>query len=369
MRIVLFANTDWFLYNFKLPLARALRERGHEVVLVSPPGAYGLELRRMGFRWEAFELTRSGVDPFTEWFAVRRLQALYRSLQPDAVHHFTIKCVIYGSIAARAAGVGQVVNSVTGLGFVMLAKTLKARLIRPIAALLYRKALAHTKVIFQNRDNLATLSAMGALSLSETKIIPGDGVDTDYFTPASASGTGALILMMGRLLWSKGIREYVDAAAIVRAQAPHVRFLLVGSPDAGNPESVDAATLARWRAEGNVELLGQRADVLALQQSCSVAVLASTQGEGMPRALMEAAACGKPMVATDVPGSRELVVDGVNGFLVPPGDAAALAAAILELVRQPDVARRMGIAARQRLVAEFSDERIIAQTLQVYGLA
>src|SRR5881397_2184851 len=115
MRIVLFANTDWFLYNFKLPLARALRERGHEVVLVSPPGPYGPELRRVGFRWEAFELTRSGVHPFKEWLAVRRLQGLYRNLQPDAVHHFTIKCVIYGSFAARAAGVARIVNSVTGL--------------------------------------------------------------------------------------------------------------------------------------------------------------------------------------------------------------------------------------------------------------
>jgi glycosyltransferase involved in cell wall biosynthesis len=323
----------------------------------------------MGFRWEAFELTRSGVHPFREWFALRRLQALYRSLQPDAVHHFTIKCVIYGSFAARAAGVGQIVNSVTGLGFVMLAKTLKARLIRPIVGLLYRKALAQTTVIFQNRDNLATLAALGALSRSETKVIPGDGIDTDYFMPASVPDAGTRVLMVGRLLWSKGIGEFVDAAAIVRTQLPHVRFLLAGSPDSGNPESVDVATLARWRTDCNVELLGHRSDVLSLQQSCSVAVLASTQGEGMPRALMEAAACGKPMVATDVPGSRELVIDGVNGLLVPPGNAAALAAAILKLVRQPDVARKMGIAARQRLIAEFSDECIVAQTLQVYGLA
>jgi glycosyltransferase involved in cell wall biosynthesis len=369
MRIVLFANTDWFLYNFKLPLARALRERGHDVVLVSSSGQYGPKLRDLGFRWEPFELTRSGVHPYTEWSAMRRLQALYRRLEPDAVHHFTIKCVIYGSFAARAAGVGHIVNSVTGLGFVMLARTLKARLIRPLVGLLYRKALAHTKVIFQNRDNLATLAALGALNQSETKVIPGDGVDTDYFMPASGPVAEIRVLMVGRLLWSKGIREYIDAAAIVQRQLPHVRFMLAGSPDAGNPESVDEATLTRWRAESGVELLGQRSDVLALQQSCSVAVLASTQGEGMPRSLMEAAACGKPMVATDVPGSRELVVDGVNGFLVPPGSAVALAAAILKLVAQPDVACRMGLAARQRLVAEFSDERIIAQTLQVYGLA
>jgi glycosyltransferase involved in cell wall biosynthesis len=369
MRILLFANTDWFLYNFKLSLARSLRDRGHEVVLVSPAGPYGPELRRLGFRWEPLELSRSGIDPIAELLVIRRLRALYRRLRPDVAHHFTIKCVIYGSFAGRAAAVPRIVNSVTGLGFALLARTIKARSIRPIVALLYRRALAGTTVIFQNHDNLATLNSLGALRRSETRVIPGDGIDTERFMPPAVAPAEPVVLMMGRLLWSKGVAEFVAAAALVRAEAPAARFVLAGAPDPGNPESVDEETLRRWRSEGHVELVGQRSDVLELQQACSIAVLASTQGEGMPRALLEAGACGKPMVGTDVPGSRELVEHGVTGLLVPPADSASLAAAILSLLRHPELALRMGWAARARVVAEFSDHRITARTEEVYGLA
>ena len=366
MRILLFANTDWFLLQL-VGLARC-RERGHEVVLVSPAGSYGPELRRLGFRWEPLEPSRSGIDPIAELLVIRRLRALYRRLRPDVAHHFTIKCVIYGSFAGRAAGVPRIVNSVTGLGFALLARTIKARSIRPIVALLYRRALAGTTVIFQNHDNLATLNSLGALRRSETRVIPGDGIDTERFMPPAVPPTEPVVLMMGRLLWSKGVAEFVAAAALVRAEAPAARFVLAGAPDPGNPESVDEETLRRWRSEA-LELVGQRSDVLELQQACSIAVLASTQGEGMPRALLEAGACGKPMVGTDVPGSRELVEHGVTGLLVPPADSASLAAAILSLLRHPELALRMGWAARARVVAEFSDHRITARTEEVYGLA
>ncbi|MCL2657536.1 MAG: glycosyltransferase family 4 protein [Betaproteobacteria bacterium] len=368
MRVLLFANTDWFLWNFKLALARALRERGHEVLLLSPPGPFGEKLRAEGFRWEAFPLSRSGVHPLAELDAIRRLIRLYRELSPDVVHHFTIKCVIYGSFAARRAGVGRIVNSITGLGFALLASTFKARLIRPVVVALYRRALVGTRVIFQNADNRDTLAALGALRRAEVEVIPGDGVDTVKFAPLATQRFGATVLMMGRLLWSKGVGVFVDAARIVRQRRPDARFLLAGAPDPGNPESIDPAILAQWRQEGTVEWLGQRSDVLALQQSADIAVLASTQGEGMPRALLEAAACGKPMVATDVPGSRELVRDGENGRLVPPGDAQALAQAILGLLDDPQTAQRMGRVARMDVEAEFSDARIVARTLAVYGL-
>ncbi len=367
MRILLFANTEWFLFNFKLALARALRERGHDVILLSPAGPYGERLRAEGFRWEPFELSRSGVNPLAEFGAVRRLARLYRALKPDLVHHFTIKCVIYGSLAARRAAVGKVVNSITGLGFAMLADTPKARLIRPIVVALYRRALAGTDVIFQNADNRDTLAALGVLARSRVHVVPGDGIDSAYFAPGDVRPAGATVLMMCRLLWPKGVGDYVEAARRVREEMPAARFLLAGSPDAGNPESIDAATLARWQAAGAVEFLGQRGDALALNQACDMAVLASTQGEGMPRALVEAASCGKPLVATQVPGSRELVSDGINGYLVPPGAPAALAAAILAILRDPQAAARMGRAARAKVLAELCDERILARTLEIYA--
>lgn len=368
MRVLLFANTDWFLYNFKRALAVALQAQGHEVVLVSPPGPFGEKLRALGMRWEPFALSRSGINPLAEWATVGRLTHLYREVAPDLVHHFTIKCVIYGSFAARRAGVARVVNSITGLGFAMLARTPKARIIRPVVVALYRRALAGTQVVFQNTDNRDTLQALGVLARSGVHVIPGDGVDTEVFRPDPHRGPGQCVLMMGRLLWSKGVGVFVEAAARVRAEMPDARFCLAGEADPGNPESIESESLARWKAEGAVEFLGQRSDVVALQQKCDVAVLASTQGEGMPRALLEAAACARPLVATDVPGSRDLVADGENGFLVPPGDAAALAAAIMTLLRDPERAQRMGAAARARVLAGLSDVRIVERTLNVYDL-
>lgn len=367
MRVLLVTNSDWFLYNFKRSLARSLRDAGHEVILASPEGSYGPRLCEEGFRWESFALSRSGINPLAELRSMWRLHALYRALRPDVVHHFTIKCIIYGSIAARWAGVRHVVNSVTGLGFALLADTLKARLIRPVVTGLYRVALAGTDVVFQNVDNRDSLDALGALGNSRVCIIPGDGVDTAHFVPP-AEQPQDVVLMMARLLRSKGVAEYVAAAGIVRQARPGTRFLLAGAPDPGNPESIDGATLDAWRREGAVELLGQRNDVLALQQSSSVAVLASTQGEGMPRSLLEAAACGRPLVATDVPGCRDLVVNGENGLLVCPGDAQALANAILALLADPERAARMGRVARARAEALYSDASVNGQTQALYAL-
>jgi glycosyltransferase involved in cell wall biosynthesis len=365
MRVVLFANTDWFLYNFKLSLAEALRERGDEVVLLSPPGEYGPRLREMGFRWQALPVSRSGINPLAELATIRRVEAVYRELRPHLVHHFTIKCVIYGSLGARRAGVAHIVNSVTGLGFALLANTWKARLIRPIVLALYRKALRGTQVVFQNADNRETLAASGVVAASDVHVIAGDGIDTSRFVP-DVTPPDLSVLMMARLLYSKGIAEFVEAARRVRTVMPQVRFLLAGEADPGNPESVDAETLARWKAEGAVAFLGHRSDALALNQACSIAVLPSTQGEGVPRALLEAAACARPLVATDVPGCRELVQNGVTGLLIPPGDAAALCNAIMTLLHDPALRESLGRAARELVEARFSDRQIIAQTFAIY---
>lgn len=369
MKILLFANTDWFLFNFKLSLARTLCARGDELILMSPPGEYGPRLRELGFRWEPLPLTRSGVNPFAELAVIRRIAALYREWQPDLVHHFTIKCVIYGSFAARQAGVPAIVNSVTGLGFALLADSLKARLIRPVVLLLYWLSLRGTEVIFQNRDNRDTLAAHGVLAASHVQVIAGDGIDTDHFRPALTPPRRLTVLMMARLLHSKGIADFVAAAGRVRAKLPDVRFLLAGAQDPGNPESVGDLALGAWRAAGNVEFLGHRSDVLELNQEASVVVLASTQGEGIPRALLEGAACGVPMVATDVPGCRDVVLEGETGHLVPPGDPVRLAEALLALLSDEPRRLRVGSAARKHVERCFSDAVVIAETCAVYARA
>lgn len=369
MRVLLFANTDWFLFNFKLTLVQALRARGDEVILLSPSGDYGPKLREMGFRWEAVPVSRSGINPLAELAVIRRLASLYRDWRPAVVHHFTIKCVIYGSIAARLAGVKAVVNSITGLGFALLAKTPKARLIRPVVLSLYRFALRGTEVVFQNRDNRATLERHGVLASCHVHVIPGDGIDTRRFMPPLQRPEGCVVLMMARLLRSKGVAEYVAAARQVRRRFPEARFLLAGAPDPGNPESVDDASLEAWRGEGVVEFLGHRSDAVELNQTADIVVLASTQGEGIPRALLEGAACAAPMVATDVPGCREVVRDGETGFLVAPGDPVALADGIARLIADPALRRAMGAAARAAVERKFSDACVIGQTLALYASA
>lgn len=370
-RIVLFANTDWFLYNFKRSLAEALRARGDEVLLLSPPGEYGPRLRALGFRWEPLPVSRSGLNPLAELAVIVRLARLYRDWQPDLVHHFTIKCVIYGSFAARWAGVRGVVNSITGLGFVLLAQTRKARVLRPLVLALYRVSLHGTQVIFQNPDNRATLAGYGVLRHCGVQVIAGDGIDTASFAPAQPDSRAEplQVLMMARLLYSKGVADFVAAAAQVRQQMPGARFLLAGEPDAGNPETVSASDLAAWQAQGAVEFLGQRSDVLALNHAASVVVLASRQGEGIPRALLEGAACGVPMVATDVPGCRELVLEGQTGLLVPPSAPDLLAAALLRLLGDAPLRTRLGAAARAYVLAHFADEVVIEETCAAYEQA
>lgn len=394
-RVILFANTDWFLFNFKRSLAEALRTRGDEVILVSPPGEYGPRLQELGFRWEPLPMSRSGMNPFRELATILRILELYRDLRPTLVHHFTIKSVIYGSMAARVAGVRGVVNSVTGLGYGILARSTKARLVRPVVLALYRFALRGTHVIFQNSDNRDALAHYGVLAGSHVHVIQGDGIDTVRFSPSpdseleSASGkvpeprnqdgpdAGSppeqdivpVVLMMARLLHSKGVGDFVTAAEMVRKTLPAVRFWLAGGPDPGNPECVSGSELASWQAKGDVTFLGHRSDVVPLNQRASIVVLASTQGEGIPRALLEGAACGAPMVATDVPGCRQVIVPGVTGCLVPPAQPKQLAAALLGLLADESMRRRMGGAAREHVVAHFSDEVINAQTFEVYEVA
>lgn len=370
LKILLFANTEWYLYNFRLPLANALRDAGHEVVLVSPPGRYAALLVEQGFRHVSFPLSRRGVNPIAEIATITRLCALYRREKADLLHHFTIKCVLYGSIAARVVGIRRVINAVPGLGHVFVDPGWGPRLLRPLVKVLYKFALRGTQVIFQNPDNLEAFKTLGLLKPQSTHLIRGSGIDTDRFRPVprAAPRPDVLVLFAGRLLESKGILEYVDAARIARAQMPHLRFVAAGDPDPGNPASCDAQTLESWRQEGIVDFPGHSDRIGDLIENADIAALPS-HGEGLPRFLLEAAACGLPLIAADVPGCREIVRDGKNGYLVPVRDAKALAAAIVELAR--DAGRRAGMGAESRRMAceEFSQAEVLRRTLDVYRQA
>jgi glycosyltransferase involved in cell wall biosynthesis len=368
MRVLFFANTDWYLHNFRLPLAESLRQRGDEVILVSPPGFYGEKLRASGFTWREFDFARKGTNPFEELRTLNRLIQLYQAVAPDLVHHFTIKCVLYGGFAARRLGIPSV-SAVTGMGHVFTTPSIKNTILRPAISGAYRYALKHSQVIFENPDDRDTFLSRGLVADRQAHLIRGSGVNVTRFAPRKAQlSTMPSILFVGRLLREKGVAEFVEAASIVRTSHPDARFQIAGEPDEGNPSSITALQFQQWADEGNVKFLGHCPEMPALLGVSDICVLPSYR-EGTPSSLLEAAACGLPLVATDVPGCREICRDSVNGILVPPRDAKSLAAAIIRLIDDVALRHAMGARSREVAVAEFSEESVIAETLKVHAAA
>ncbi|MCA1713861.1 MAG: glycosyltransferase family 4 protein [Gammaproteobacteria bacterium] len=369
MKIVLFANTDWYLYNFRRSLALALKESGHELLLVSPPGPYGDKLQQLGLRWQPVPMDRSSLNPFREGVLLVHLWRLFRRERPDLVHCFTIKCAVYGSLIARLARVPARVNTVAGMGYVFTSNDPKARLLRPVVRALLRWSLGgrDARLILQNPDDMALFSRAGPVDAAQVRLIAGSGVDCSRFVaPTGEREAGPLrVLLAARLLWDKGIAEYVSAARQLHGQGRRIRFLLAGNPDPGNPAAVPEASLRGWVEEGLIEWLGHVEDMPALLAGVDVVVLPSYR-EGLPKGLIEAGACALPLVTTDVPGCHEVVSDGVDGLLVPARDAASLAAAIARLQDTPGLAASLGNAARRKVLDRFDERIIIAATRAAY---
>ena len=372
MKAVLFANTEWYLYNFRLSLAKELRDAGHDVLLVSPPGPYGEKLRAMGLRWIPAPMQRRSLNPLRELILVLWLRRLLRRERVDLVHGFTIKSAVYGSLAARLAGVPARVNAVAGMGYVFTSNALKARMLRPVVRAVMRVAMGGhgVRLILQNPDDVRLFERARIVDSSTVRLIPGSGVNCDRFTPdpEGARGAGAArfrVLLPSRLLWDKGVGEFIDAARRLRSEGRAADFLLAGDPDPGNPASVPEATVRALVEEGVVQWLGHVDDMPALFHSVDAVILPSYR-EGLPKGLIEAAACGLALVTTDAPGCREVVTHEVNGLLVPLRDPEGLARAIARLQDDPVLARRLGSAARAKALAEYDERIIIRRTIAVY---
>lgn len=370
MKIVLFANTDWYLYNFRRSLALALREQGHELVLLSPPGDYGERLRALGLDWRPLPMDRRSLNPLREARLLWHITRLLRRERVDLVHGFTIKCAVYGSLAARLAGVPARVNAVAGMGYVFTSKDAKARLLRVPVRTLLRVALGGrgSRLVLQNPDDAALFERARLVDARNVRLIAGSGVDCSRFRslrePLSGAGP-ARVLLAARVLWDKGVAEFVEAARQLRREGRSVVLQLAGQPDPGNPAAVPESDLRRWQDEGLVQWLGHVDDMPALLGGVDIVVLPSYR-EGLPKSLIEAAACERPLVTTDVPGCREVVRNGVDGLLVPARDATALALAIGRLLDDPAYARSLGQAARQRALEQFDDRIVVRRTMLVY---
>lgn len=370
MKVVLYANTEWYLYNFRRSLAFALRDAGHEVLLVSPPGPYGAKLEALGFRWVPAPMERRSLNPLKEAALLVWLMRLFRQEQVDVVHGFTIKCAVYGSLAARLAGVPARVNAVAGMGYVFISNDLKARVLRPLVRALLKLALdgRGARLILQNPDDVALFAQARLVDADSVRLIPGSGVNCERFAPAPARvGGGALrVVLPARLLWDKGLAELIEAVRLLRAQQVPLAVFLAGDPDPGNPAAVPVSTVEGWVKEGLVSWLGHVDDMPGLFHSMDAVVLPSYR-EGLPKGLIEAGACGLPLITTDVPGCREVVTHEVDGLLVPVKDAGALAVAMRRLVEDPALCVRLGAAARAKALALFDERIVVANTLAVYA--
>jgi glycosyltransferase involved in cell wall biosynthesis len=372
-KIILFANTDWYLYNFRMGLARKLRDEGHDVLLLSPEGEYSERLRAFGFRWIAVPMARRSLNPWRELMLVSWLARLFKQEKPDLVHGFTIKGAVYGSLAAKLSGVKARVNSIDGMGYVFTSTSSKARMLRPVVVRIMRMAFSgkRTAVILQNTDNMSVFTQANIVDQRVLRLIKGAGVDCRRYVPRyedrGETKAPLRILLAARLIWEKGIAEYVDAARRMKSENRTVQFFLAGSPDEGNPASVKRDVVEGWVREGLIDWLGHVSDMPGLLTRIDAVVLPTYYGEGLPTTLIEAAACALPVITTDAPGCREVVSrNGEDGLLVPMRDSVALADAIRLLDDDRALARRLGLTARKKALNEFDESIVVSKTVAIY---
>ena len=374
MKALLFANTDWFLHRFERELAHALRAAGAEVVLVAPQGPYTAGLEAEGFRCLPLTIERRRVDPLRELATARSLGRLLRSERPDLLHSFTLKSVLHGAIAGRRAGVPVVVGSITGLGHLYSVTGWRIRTLRWLFERVAGPVLRKTRTIFLNRDDHRQFVDRGLVDPESARCIASSGVDVERFRPAPqdrhpTDDDRPLVVLPARMLRSKGIATFVAAARRAREQGLGARWVLAGGGDPGNPEAFSDTELDQLVRDSGVEHWGFVEDMIGLYRHAAVVCLPTTYREGVPTVLLEAAACGCPTVATDVPGCRDAIENGVTGLLVPPRDPEALAEAVGSLLGDPTDRRRMGIEARRRMVRRFSVEQVVRETFEVYRRA
>lgn len=368
-RLLFVVNAHEFTAAHRLPLLRGAQADGFEVEVIAPSGSPAARrLEGEGFVIHPVRLSRRGLGIWEEWRAIQDLIQLYRWLEPDVVHHATIKPVIYGTLAARRTGGPAVVNAITGLGHVYTGRDLRTRVLRRVVDTLYRHALQHPRqrVIFQNTDDRAVLESIGAVNPKQAVLIPGSGVDVEAFTPSPEPEEPAVVILPARLIRDKGIEEFVEAARSLYEQGVEARFGLVGGLDIGNPSGISEAEVHQWVAEGVLEWWGQVEDMRLVYRAAHIVVLPSFYREGLPKVLLEAAASGRPVVTTDSPGCRDAVIDGETGYLIPVRDSEALADRIGKLLQDGQLRREMGKAGRERAKAEFATARVVSDTLKVY---
>ena len=356
-------NTATYLLNLRGPLIRTLLESGMRVIAIAPRDDAFEVLRSMGVETVDWRVEGHGINPLRDLASYHELKKRLAQTRPDIVFNFTIKPVIYGSIAARAVGCKKIFSMIPGRGYVFGTGSLRQRVFRTIVLPLYRRALKNNrKVFFQNTHDRDYFVSHGLAAPGQTVVVDGSGVDTEYFAPSSERAPDAAFLLIARLLAEKGVAEYAAAAQSLKRRHPHARFFLLG-PFSEAPSALTRQEVARWQSEGGLEYLGQADDVRPHIARCGVFVLPSYYNEGLPRTVLEAMSMAKAIVTTDWPGCRETVEAGENGFLVPVRDAEALEAAMERFIDNPELASAMGDRSREIACTRFDVHRVNGQLI------
>ena len=358
---------DWYFVCHRLSLAVAAKNAGYDVVVATPNGPYVPKLAEAGLRHVPISMVRQGRNPIEDLDTARRIVVLYRRERPDVVHHIAIKPMLYGTLAAKATGVPAIVNAMGGLGYVFSTDAPLARAIRMGLTVAYKGLLSapNTRVILQNEDDLAAWVKWKLVRRERVVIIRGAGVDTVKFAPVPEPEGKKTVILPARLLKDKGLLEFVEAARRLRGEGLDARFALVGEPDPGNPASATSDDVSGWVKEGIIEHFGWRDDMDRVHREAHVTCLPSYR-EGLPKALLEAASAGRAIVATDVPGCREIARHEQNALLVPARDSGALADALRRVLTDDALRLRLGTRGREIALDEFGDGIVAEKTLAIY---
>lgn len=366
-KIIYLINEDYYFLSHRLAIAKAALKSGYEVIVLTNVNKHGDKIIEEGFRLIPISIKRGGINPLRELKTIIDIFKVYRSEKPDLVHQVALKQVLYGGVAAFFCKDIKIVNLVAGLGSLFVSSHFKDRLIKSIVKSVLKLLLKRPGVftVVQNPDDKAMLTDSLQIAEESLFLIRGSGVNVERFYFSEEIAPPVVVALVSRMLWDKGIAEFIDAVKQLKAKQIEFSAVLVGDSDNESSKTVTRAELQKWHDDGLIRWMGYQEDIAQVWRSAHVAVLPSYR-EGLPKALLEAGACGRAIVTTDTPGCREVVQDGVNGFLVPVRDANALALALEKLINNSELRKAMGRKSRDIVTAEFSDEKVVAQTFDVY---
>ena len=365
---------DWFFCSHFLERALAAKKSGFEIIICSKKNKDKQNIEDYGLKFQEISFNRKSINPFSEFLVLIKIINIYKKFSPDVVHHIAFKPIIYGSIAAIINNIKSVINAPVGMGFVFTSDSMKALLIRPIIKFLLIKLLSSNrgensknKVIFENNDDLNYFVKIGAVKIKDTCLIRGAGVNIDdNFVVSKKKNKVPIIALVGRMVKDKGIYEFINAAKILQKNNIQAKFLLIGGVDNFYSSSIDLNLLKKWNNQGIIEWLGFVNNVDEILKNIDILCLPSYR-EGLPKALIEGAARGLPIVTTNTVGCKDVVKDGLNGFLVPIKNSISLAKAISILVKDDDLRFKMGCQSLKIAIDKFASSKIINQTLEIYS--